>query len=116
MKILTALLALAAVFALLLRLSEKRFLSPLLDRLLFHEAFTPSEEAVLVEKIAETAVGADGIPYDNLLLRFETSRGEVRCYVTGRVYRQVCEGMEGTLTHRGSLFKCFDVGSVRIGR
>ncbi len=116
MRFLAVLIALACALALFIKLAEDKYLVPFLDKLLFHQAFTPTEKAVLIKKTEETAVNSDGTEYTNLVLRFVTEGGEIKCYVTGRVYRQVCEGMEGMLTHRGTLFKCFDVGSVRIGR
>lgn len=73
-----------------------------------------TEQAVLIRKTAETAADEDGVEYTNLLLEFDTGGSVLPCYVTGRVYRRVQEGMQGLLTHRGTVFKSFEVDGMRI--
>ena len=116
------LLLIAFLLTLLLQLLEKDYL-PLPD---FHGLHKPAgkprggskalltEPAVLVRKTTETAADDDGVEYTNLLLEFDTGSDLLPCYVTGRVYRQTQEGMEGLLTHQGTTFKCFEVGGVKI--
>lgn len=118
MEIIGIFVIIAFVLILLLQLLEKDYL-PL-------PHFNPSsgkprsskalltEHATLIRKTTETASDEDGVEYTNLLLEFNTGGELLPCYVTGRVYRQVQEGMEGSLTHQGTVFKCFEVGGMKI--
>lgn len=122
MESIVFLIIIAFILILLLRLLEKDYL-PLPHLNHFNKGpgkprgnnkMLLTEQAVLVRKTTETAADADGVEYTNLLLEFDIGGGLLPCYVTGRVYRQVQEGMDGLLTHQGTVFKCFEVDGMKI--
>lgn len=114
MKTTVILILLASVLVLLIQLLENEHFPLPSGKPRGSDKALLTEAAVLVKKTAETAADTDGVTYENLLLEFDTGGRTVKCYVTGRIYRQVHEGMEGLLTHRGNHYKCFEVGGVKI--
>lgn len=73
-----------------------------------------TERAVLVKKINNTTMDANGTMHTDLLLKFDIGGSILKCPVNGRVYRQMQEGMDGMLTHQGTRFKCFEVDGIKI--
>ncbi len=69
-----------------------------------------TEPARLVRKVANTHTDAGGGVQETLTLVFALESGELRCCVSGRVYRAVPEGSAGLLTHQGTRFRRFDFG------
>jgi len=76
-----------------------------------------AEPVAVVRKIEDCWLDpGTNVMQTTLMIVFDLETGEIRCTVPARIYREIPEGVCGTLTHQGTRFRQFDFDGRTVSK